>query len=178
MTEADLPLYCSNHPSTETSLRCNRCEKPICAKCATLTPTGYRCQECIRGQQKIFETTQWYDYLAAPVAAGILSLVGSWIVPRLGFFTLFLTPVAGMIIAEVARFLVKHRRSKRLSLITSGATALGSLPILLLTIFPALGLLGQGRIGVLGSLLWQGLYTFIITTTVYYRFGGINIDIR
>lgn len=178
MTEAELTFYCSNHPNTETSLRCNRCEKPICAKCATPTPTGYRCKECIRGQQKVFVTTQWYDYVTAPFVAGILSLIGSGIIPRLGFFTIFLSPIAGMIIAEAARFIVQRRRSKRLFLVTTGVTALGSLPALLLSAYPALMMLGQGALGFLGSLLWQALYTFIITSTVYYRFSGVNIDIR
>lgn len=178
MNEAELTFYCSNHPSIETSLRCNRCEKPICAKCATPTPTGYRCKDCIRGQQKIFETTQWYDYFTAPIVAGIISVVGGFTIPTLGFFTIFLTPIAGMIIAEVVRFLVQRRRSKRLFILTAGATALGSLPALLQILVPALVLLGQGTVALLGGLLWQGLYTFIITSTVYYRFGGINIDIR
>ncbi len=60
------PLYCANHPHRETSLRCNRCEKAICPECAVLTPIGYRCQECVRAQQKTFDTNVWYDY---PVAA-------------------------------------------------------------------------------------------------------------
>ena len=50
------PIYCANHPAVETTLRCNRCGKPICAECAVRTPTGYRCKECVRGQQKIFDT--------------------------------------------------------------------------------------------------------------------------
>ena len=33
-------LYCANHPTIATSLRCNRCNKPICHKCAVLTPVG------------------------------------------------------------------------------------------------------------------------------------------
>ncbi len=48
------PTYCANHPGVETSLRCNKCGKPICAKCAVRTPTGYRCKECVRGQLKDF----------------------------------------------------------------------------------------------------------------------------
>ena len=58
MTEALPKMYCANHPTVETTLRCNRCEKPICAKCAVLTPTGYRCKECIKEQQKIFDHRQ------------------------------------------------------------------------------------------------------------------------
>ena len=43
MINLNAPTYCANHPGVETSLRCNKCGKPICAKCAVRTPTGYRC---------------------------------------------------------------------------------------------------------------------------------------
>jgi membrane associated rhomboid family serine protease len=41
------PRYCYRHPQVETSLRCNRCNKPICLKCAQRTPVGFRCVECV-----------------------------------------------------------------------------------------------------------------------------------
>ena len=63
-------LFCVNHPNRETSLRCNRCEKPICTQCAVLTPVGYRCRDCIRGQQKVFETARWVDLLVAFIVTG------------------------------------------------------------------------------------------------------------
>ncbi|TFG48896.1 MAG: hypothetical protein E4H33_03340, partial [Anaerolineales bacterium] len=63
MSDIENTLTCTFHPKRETQLRCNRCEKPICIKCAIHTPTGYRCQECIRSQQKIFVTTKWFDYI-------------------------------------------------------------------------------------------------------------------
>src|SRR5512140_1228893 len=94
------PQYCVNHPNVETSLRCNRCERPICTQCAVLTPTGYRCKDCVRGQQKIFETAQVYDYPLAFIVAAILGFVGSLIASRFGFFTIFLAPIAGTVIAE------------------------------------------------------------------------------
>ena len=77
MTETSPTIYCANHPSVETTLRCNKCEKPICAKCAVLTPTGYRCKECIKDQQKIFETAVWYDYPVIFIVVAIMSYLGS-----------------------------------------------------------------------------------------------------
>ncbi|HEC61009.1 MAG TPA: hypothetical protein ENI27_02015, partial [bacterium] len=113
MSDASL-VYCSNHPQNETTLRCNRCEKPICPKCALHTPTGYRCQECVRRQQKTFETTLWFDYPLTMFLAGGLSLLGSRFVPAMGFFTILIAPIAGVIIAEAARFIIQRRRSRRL----------------------------------------------------------------
>lgn len=169
MTETT--LYCANHPSRETSLRCNRCEKPICSKCAVHTPTGYRCKECIRGQQKAFETARWYDYLSGFVLTGILAFIGSWILPNLGFFVLFLAPLAGAGIAEAARFVTRKRRSKSLfQLITAGALV-GSLPFILIELA---GFIFFGfDLGALYGLLWQGAYVIMVTSAVYYRINGL-----
>jgi hypothetical protein len=173
LEEIHAPITCANHPDVETSLRCNRCEKPICTRCAVLTPTGYRCKECVRGQQKLFETTEWYDYPLAILLAGGLAFLGSLIIPRLGFFALFLAPVAGTLIAEVIRFATRRRRSLRLFMLTAGAAAVGSLPLLVLGLIGLV--LGGGSAGGLFSLLWQGLYTLAVTSTVYYRLSGIQI---
>ena len=102
-TPSPKTLFCANHPDRETLLRCNRCEKPICTQCAVLTPTGYRCRECVRGQQKSFETALPIDYVIAPLAAAGLAFIGSWLVRFTGFFTIFLAPFAGMIIAEAVK---------------------------------------------------------------------------
>ena len=172
MTDTPIILHCANHPNVETSLRCNNCEKPICPKCAVLTPTGYRCKECVRGQQKVFETAMWYDYLTGSVVAVVLSYLGSLLASRLGFFTIFIAPVAGVVIAEVVRFVVRRRRSVRMFQVATGAAVLGSLPLLLVIIL-SLGF-GGGIYGLLG-LVWQGLYTFTVPSTMYYRLRGINI---
>ena len=102
MIDQPTPLTCANHPNTETLLRCNRCEKPICIKCAIQTPTGYRCKECVRGQQKVFETAQLQDIPLAFTAATVLSFLGSLIAGAMGFFVIFIAPIVGTIIAEAA----------------------------------------------------------------------------
>jgi hypothetical protein len=166
-------LYCSNHPDVETSLRCNNCNKPVCPKCVVRTPTGYRCKQCVQGQQKVFETANWYDYPVAFFTAALLSFLGSWLVSYMGFITLFVAPIAGTIIGEIVRWLIRRRRSKLLFQIAAGAAALGSLPLIFLFFFG--GLLGYEITGTLLSLVWQGLYTIAVTSTVYYRLGGIQI---
>ncbi len=175
MTDTPPIMYCVNHPQTETSLRCNRCEKPICVKCAVLTPTGYRCKDCVRGQQKLFDTALWYDYLLAFVISSVLSYVGSRIIPVMSYFTIFLAPVAGVIIAEIIRAITKHRRSKLLFQLTTLAAALGSLPSILLYLIMIFPSFSQGGFGFLWQLLWQGVYAFTVSSTIYYRMAGIKI---
>jgi hypothetical protein len=173
MTEETTPkLYCYIHPDRETLLRCNRCERPICSQCAVLTPTGYRCKNCVRGQQKIFDTAQSTDFIFAGVISLVLSFVGSLVAGVMGFFTIFLAPIAGVIIAEAVRWAVHRRRSKILFQTAAGAAALGSLPLLVLSLAPLL--FGGGLGGILG-LIYRGLYTVLVTSSVYYRLGGIEI---
>ncbi len=62
-------------------------KKPACAvtvaasrsarKCARRTATGYRCPDCIKEQQKVFVTAQWYDYLTGFGTATFLSWIAS-----------------------------------------------------------------------------------------------------
>jgi MFS family permease len=180
-TTQALVLHCANHPSTETTLRCNRCEKPICAKCAVLTPTGYRCKECVRGQQKVFDTAEARDYFIAVPVAGILSFIGGLIVPSLGFFTIFLAPAAGGIIAEIVRRTIQKRRSMRLFQFITAAVVIGALFPLCTTLlgFAAAFFMGENAGNFLGgfgfSLIWRGVYTFVAASTVYYRLSGIRI---
>lgn len=177
MSEQTLEIVCANHPDTPTSLRCNRCEKPICSRCAVLTPTGYRCKECVSGQRKVFDTSRWFDYPLSFGVAAILGFAGSYIASFLGFFTLFVAPIAGVIIAEIVRKILNRRRSLRLYQTAAAGAAIGSLPLLLLN---GLGMFLQigGGFGGLGSLLplvWQLLYAFMVTSTVYARLSGIQI---
>lgn len=61
----DAPVFCVNHPQTETLLRCNKCGKPVCIKCVERTPVGYRCKECLNIQQAGYYTATPFDYAVA-----------------------------------------------------------------------------------------------------------------
>lgn len=165
MSDEPITLYCANHPQIETMLRCNRCEKPICAKCAILTPTGYRCKECVRGQQKVFETAIWFDYPLIFGVVAIMAGLGAFAAMYLNFFTIFLAPIAGGIIAEAARFVTKKRRSKKLFRLAVVAAVVGCFPIIAVQLV-VLDLLG---------LIWQAVYLFLMISTLYYRLSGIKI---
>lgn len=173
MSDPPPVLYCANHPNVETGLRCNNCSKPICARCAVLTPTGYRCRECLRSHQKKFDTALWYDYPLAIAAAAILSFLGSLLVPMMMFFILFIAPIVGEVITRAASLITRRRRSDKLFLAAAIAAALGGMPILLMQI--ANLLLGAGLMGNILSMVYQGLYVFLVTSTVYYRLKGIRI---
>lgn len=171
--ETSETLYCTVHPNRETVLRCNKCNRPMCLECAVLTPTGYRCRECVRGQQKIFDTARWSDYVLAVGIAGVLSFLGSLLASFLGFFILLIAPVVGFVIAEAVRRATGRRRSKRLFQAAAAAAALGSLIIVLPQLL--LLILSSSGLSSLLGLVWKGLYTFLVTSSVYARLAGIRM---
>ena len=158
-------LFCYRHPNTETSLRCNRCGQPICAKCAVRTPVGFRCPDCVRQQQSKFYTGGGLDYIIAVVVALPLSLVAAaiftFIIAKIGFFSWIISfiaaPATGGIIAEAVRHAVGRRRSRHLSTIVAACLVLGVAPFLLLM------LLSGNLFGLIvpGILLFFGVGTII-----------------
>ncbi|MFZ5918284.1 MAG: hypothetical protein ACOYZ7_15180 [Chloroflexota bacterium] len=139
-------LTCAYHPNVETGLRCNRCGKPICVRCARRTPVGYRCPECIREQQAIFYSAGWLDYVLVVVVGLVTSVVGAAIVGSLGIWlAIFLGPAAGGIIAEAARWAARRRRGRYMALMVSGCIVVGALLVLP---FVGIGLYGLGGLGI------------------------------
>jgi hypothetical protein len=172
MIESPAPTVCANHPNVETSLRCNKCGKPICAKCAVRTPTGYRCKECVRGQMKIFDTAVWHDYLLGFLTACILGFLASLLaslVSGLSFIGWILivigAPSAGMIIAEGVRLVTRKRRSRALFITCAAAVVVGALPVIFIQ------LLSMNFF----SLIFQAIYLFIAIPIVYARLSGIQL---
>lgn len=177
-------VHCANHPGVETSLRCNRCEKPICVKCAMRTPTGYRCKECVRGQQKIFVTARWHDYLLGFGAAAVGSFLASLLVGAVSMFffgllVIFLAPGAGIFIAEVVRFVTRRRRSPALFKTAVAGVIVGGLPALLVSAIPLFLLFSAGSDigGLLGllPLIWQGVYIALAVPAMYFRLSGLRL---
>jgi len=178
---------CYNHPSRSTLLRCNQCERPICSTCAIRTPTGYRCKECVRGQQKVFDTALWYDYVAAFFTAVILSGIASllaYLVTSIiwGIFVIGLGPLAGVTIANVARRFVKGRHSRALNWLFGAGMLLGGIPMLFVTGLGAFFMmfsLGQQDMvtGIFAfqPLLWQAVYLALAVPAASSQFSGIFV---
>jgi hypothetical protein len=173
MIDTTSPIYCANHPNVETTLRCNKCGKPICARCAVRTPTGYRCKECVRGQLKVFDTAVWSDFVLGFLTAGVLGFAASLLatlVSSLSFIGWFLivigAPTAGMIIAEGVRLVTRKHRSRALFITVAAAVVAGALPVILFHLI-TLNFF---------SLIFQGIFLFIATPVVYTRLSGIQLN--
>ncbi len=158
-------------------LRCNRCGKPITPETAVLTPTGYRCQDCIRQQQKVFDNTKWMDVVIGFLISGIIAFAGSWFVPRLGFFTILIAPGIGTLIYKAVRLAVKQRRSKLLNSSILAGALIGSLPLLVPAMLNVITMSTE-LISVLGNLtplIWRVVYTVLVATTAYAQTKGIHL---
>ena len=176
-------LYCYIHPNRPTVLRCNRCERPICTEDAIRVPTGYRCPNCVREQQKVFDTAQARDYVVAFVVAAVCSAVASGLVMLIsGFFfglgVIFLAPAAGALIGNLVLSATGRRRSKALFATASAGVIAGALPALLLVALPALLLLLGGGFSGLGGILpavWQVVYLFMAVPAAYTQQSGLRL---
>ena len=151
--------YCYRHPDVETGLRCNRCDKLICPKCAQRTPVGFRCPDCIREQEDKFFTGGNMDYVIAAVVTLPLALIGAWLFTTFvrGLFIIFIAfiiiPAVAGFIAEIVRWAVGKRRSRYLGRVAAGTLILATLPFVLLMLFSGslFGLIGPGMFLVLGT---------------------------
>lgn len=165
-------LYCYVHPNRETSLRCNNCDRPICASCAVRMPTGYRCRECVKGHQQVFNTAEWYDYIIGFVTAAFLSGIASFLVTLIGgigFLGWFLiaagAPTAAALIAEAVRYVLRKRRARRLFITVAAGVVVGAVPTILI-----MALTYQ-----FFGILFQVIYLAIATPVVYTRLSGIQL---
>jgi hypothetical protein len=176
MTESETTstaTYCYAHPNRETSLRCKRCERYMCASCSVRTPTGYVCRDCVKAHQKSFDTAEWYDYVLGFITAALLSAVAAFLVTLIGgigFFGWFLiaagAPVAATAIAESIRVVTRRHRSRMLFTTIAGGVVAGALPIVLLQ------LLSMNIFGI----IFQAIYLVIAVPIVYTRLSGIQLS--
>ncbi|MDY7080141.1 MAG: B-box zinc finger protein [Chloroflexota bacterium] len=169
------PLYCVNHPKVETYLRCNKCGQPICVRCAVQTPVGYRCRDCINAQQKTFYADfRPVNYLVAAAVALPLSFLAGWLVPSLGWYAIFLGPLAGTGIAEASHWAVRRQRGSHTWLVVCGCIVVGMLPKLLLAllIFSPVAATPWGTgpaTGWLMGRLWEVVYLVAAVGSAYAR---------
>ncbi len=146
-------LYCANHPDVETLLRCNRCNKPICMKCAVQTPVGYRCKDCVREQQKSYFNAVGSDNVIAFGVGFAVSAIAAPFVGLLiggfGFWGLIIAFVAGSgagsALAQIIRRSVGRRRGRYLPMFALVGIVLGVLIgsfvfLLFMGIFPLFSL--------------------------------------
>jgi hypothetical protein len=131
----DSRTFCAVHPNIETSLRCNKCGRYMCSKCAVRTPVGYRCRECVHQQQDIFFSATQRDYVIAAIVSLVLSVPISYILPKIFLLGVILFSIpAGGLIGEVVFRAMGRRRGRYTWAVVAGGIIAGavvaSIPII------------------------------------------------
>jgi len=170
-------LACYRHPDRTTSLRCNKCGKPICIRCANKTAVGYRCIECLRDIEAGYYTATVLEYVLAVVATVLLSALASSLASAVGFFVIFLSAIAGDFIGRIVFVVVRRRRGRWLPHTVAASVVVGSLirplgsALLVLLVAPpevlppGVNLLSIAFSGI----LWPVIFAVLAAGAAYYR---------
>ncbi len=173
---------CYKHPDRKTYLRCNKCGRPICLDCAVQTPTGFRCKDCIKEQQKVFDTSEKKDYIIGGAIAAILGFIGALIEQEIRILPTFITALIagyafGKLICFIVRRAVSKRRSRKLTTIVTIAAGAGALLQCLDYLAFSIPLLFSGGIAWVISglvdIVPQILYIIVLCSTIQMDFNGM-----
>lgn len=74
LTEQDDQLYCYGHPKEPTRLRCSRCERPICGRCAIPASVGQHCPECVAEARRSAPKVRSAMRATAPAVMTIIAI--------------------------------------------------------------------------------------------------------
>ncbi len=165
--EDELLLFCSTHPDVRTNLRCYSCGKLICSRCARHTPVGWRCNTCIYEAQEIFFNAEFIHYGLAFIGSAVLAGIGGFIVPFIGWFTIFLAAGAGTLIGRVAFQLTGRRRGRYLPHTVAAAVVIGGLLPAAIALLAALAFEGAFLGGF--SLIWRIIYVALAAGSAFYQ---------
>ncbi|HNT74204.1 MAG TPA: hypothetical protein PKH77_04185 [Anaerolineae bacterium] len=153
--------YCKWHSKTETTLACYQCGTPICIRCARRTPVGYICPDCLRGRKQRFEQARPTDYIIVASIALVLGFIAN-ILPLVGWYVIFLSPLAGIGIAEVVWRAVGRRYSSHLWWVVGASLVVSSAPVFLLSLLSSIGSISAGNTWGVVGLIWVALHVALI----------------
>jgi hypothetical protein len=156
------PWYDFNCPyqaSGETTLRCSKCGRPLMAKDARRTPTGYVCPYYVKARVATFYNATPIHYVIVAAISFVLGIVAGFalrLVGNIGFFaiilSLFAGPIIGGVVAEAIRRVMPRTRGQYFWLAAAVGLVVGAaIPLLPLlfqilagNIFALIPLVGLG----------------------------------
>ena len=115
------------------TVRCGRCGKPICTRCANTTSVGLRCPECARGPRPVMyqtDTTIIGRALGVGLAAAVVLGVAWGLLNFAGFGNVNLSwdfwfcLITGFGVAESVSWAAKRRRGSNLQVLAIGSVLL------------------------------------------------------
>ena len=131
--------YCARHKDTPTSLRCGRCETPVCPRCRIHGPVGIRCLDCGRPPQLPQYEVSTPLILRAVGASLLVGIAGGGVLLLLFligfglFFYLIAAAGFGYVVSEATSYAANRKRGRTLAIIAVVATVVGHVPVIALT---------------------------------------------
>lgn len=119
-------MFCYRHPDRETWVRCGRCDRPICTRCAMQGPVGFRCRDCGRPVRDPLSFTA-PQLLGGIVVAFLGGLVVAAISAQFGLFALFVAFFAGGFVTEAVTRVAGYKIGSAMDAVVYGGIALGAL---------------------------------------------------
>ena len=127
VAEDDGRMFCYRHPGRETYVRCGRCDRPICTKCAMQGPVGFRCKSCgtlANDPLTSFRPSQIAAGFAVATGGGILlGLVSGYF----GWFSIIIAFIGGGFLTEAVTRFTGFKRGPVMVAIVLGGIVVGSL---------------------------------------------------
>ena len=170
VVDTDVQLFCYRHPDRSTSLRCYKCNKPICSECTEKTPVGYLCPDCYREAEDAFFNAKPTDYLLAFLVAMPISLLAGWLVMRFssGFLFIiimfFIGGAVGGAIGRLTKRAIGGRRGRYIPHLVAACVIIGVLIFALPAMFAGLFFAP----GALFSLIGPGIYLATAVGSAFY----------
>ena len=139
--------YCSRHSDAVTSLRCGRCEDPICTQCMVSTPVGFRCEECAQVRPSpVYDVSTAYLARALGASLGIGAAAGVLLAflrfALGGYLTGIALAALGLALAEGVSWAANGKRGRTLQYAAAGGMAVALLAMVLLNGYWYGGFLG------------------------------------
>jgi hypothetical protein len=106
----DEQLYCYRHPQTETGLRCGRCDKPICVKCAVFGPVGARCRDCGRIANDPLTSFTPRQLVLGLLVSLLAGAAAGFISGYIGYFSIIIGYFAGRFVADAVTRVIGYKR--------------------------------------------------------------------
>jgi hypothetical protein len=166
--DPEVPLYCANHPDTETYLRCGKCEKPICARCRVSTPVGFRCYECANMQVLPTYAVSADVYIRAGIAGFVVAAIAGVLMGLFPAFEFWAALLMGIAVPESVAMAANQKRGPGLRTVAFLCIVFGFvLSRVVIQMFPFLIPLGGINFPAVGGLGFFNDIPYMVTVTQY-----------
>jgi hypothetical protein len=157
---------CAKHPKVETLVKCASCGVPICDRCMSLTPVGYKCRACAGGGVREYERLSVPQALAVVVIGLGVGVIAGRFLQFLGFFTLFVAPAAGRAVGTLLLKVSGHKSGLLMECLSGGAIFLGGITPLTVTFILPLIMRAHLPAALMSSVITSGVYGLLALALV------------